>query len=350
MGITKPRRPRLMAMRVVAPFAAFVVLVAVYSGYWFYLSTSLEATIHRLQSQWREAGVEIEYGELSVGGYPYRLEVIATDVKAVSRTAGVAWSWGMPVVRAVAHPWKLSHWVAVFEAPGEINLNWVTHQEIRLKVGRSRMSVNLGSEEFPDRVSLDLRDLRAQPRAGAGHVDISHFEIHVRRAVSISPNVDIVFFIEDLVFGQANGYIFGRDLQELSAEISLKGNLPSTRTRAALDEWSETGGLVEMHKLQMRWGDLDLQLDGTFAIDGQYRPIGAASAAIKGYPALLQELGRKGLISEPTAFAAGLAFDLLAERSSGDAQGLLRVPITIQDGTLSLGVIPLLEVDAIIAP
>jgi hypothetical protein len=100
----------------------------------------------------------------------------------------------------------------------------------------------------------------------------------------------------------------------------------------------------------MRWGDLDLHLDGTFAIDGQYRPIGAASAAIKGYPALLQELGRKGLISEPTAFAAGLAFDLLAERSSGDAQGLLRVPITIQDGTLSLGVIPLLEVDAIIAP
>ena len=98
MGIMKPRR-RLMAMRVVGPFAAFAALLAVYSGYWFYLSSNLESTIHRLQSQWREAGIEVAYGELSVGGYPYRLEVAVSDVKATGRTSAGAWSWGMPVVR-----------------------------------------------------------------------------------------------------------------------------------------------------------------------------------------------------------------------------------------------------------
>ena len=350
MGITKPGRRRLVAIRVVAPFAAFGALLAVYSGYWFYLSSTLEDTIHQFHSQWSGAGVEVEYGELSVGGYPYRLEVTASDVKAWGRTEAVHWSWGVPAVRAVAHPWKLSHWVAVFEPPGEIELGWATDQQTMLKVGRSRMSVNLGSEEFPERVSLDLRDLRVEPNVGAEHIDISHFEIHVRRAASINPTVDMALFIEDLVFGQASGYIFGQDLQELGVEISLKGNLPRMWTRPALNEWSETGGLVELHKLQMRWGDLDLKVDGTFAVDNEFRPIGAASAAIKGYLALLQELGRKGLISNPTAFAAGLAFDLLAEPASGDGKGLLRVPVTIQDGNLHLGPVPLIEVGAIIGP
>ena len=66
MGITTPGRRRLMGMRVVVPFAVFGALLVVYSGYWFYLSSTLEDTIQRFHSQWREVGVEIEYGEFSV--------------------------------------------------------------------------------------------------------------------------------------------------------------------------------------------------------------------------------------------------------------------------------------------
>jgi len=350
MRLASAGRSRLMVIRVLVPFAVFSALLATYSGYWLYLSSNLEETIHRLSSHWHGAGIKVEYGELSVGGYPYRLEITASDVKASGLTTTVAWNWRTPVLRAIAHPWKLSHWVTVFESPSEIELDLASNWAAALKAGRGRMSVILGPDELLERVSLDLRDLRVQPNMGSDYADISRFQVHFRRGTPINQTVDAAVFIEELVFGHAHGYFFGQHLQEFNAEISLIGHLPVEWTRAALDRWRQAGGLVELHTLQMRWGDLDVQLDGTFAIDGEYRPIGAASAVMKGYPALLEALGRKGLISDPVVFAAELAFDLLSEPASGDGRGLLRVPVTIQDGSLHLGPVPLMAIGAVIAP
>ena len=118
----------------------------------------------------------------------------------------------------------------------------------------------------------------------------------------------------------------------------------------ALDGWRDEGGVVEVHRLQMLWGNLEVQLDGTFAIDEVYRPIGAASATIKGYLSLLAALRMEGIVSEPAAFAAGVALDLLAEPAADDGGDLLRVPITLQNGHLHVGPIPLMPLGPVIDP
>ena len=337
-------------MRILLPFAAFGVLLVTYSGYWLYLSHTLGETISELHVRWHESGVEVKHGELSIGGYPYRIEVTARDVEAAGRTGSVNWHWRTPVLEATAHPWKLSHWVAVLETPSNIDFSLTNDRNLALMVSRGRMSVSIGEDDFPERVSFDLRDLRMQPNVGSDYVDITGAELHVRRAPTKNPSLDVAVFIKDVVFGQTHSYTFGNRLQELNAEISLKGLMPVAWSRMALDGWRDEGGVVEMHRLQMLWGNLEVQLDGTFAIDEVYRPIGAASATIKGYLSLLAALRMEGIVSEPAAFAAGVALDLLAEPAADDGGDLLRVPITLQNGHLHVGPIPLMPLGPVIDP
>ena len=337
-------------MRILLPFAAFGILLAAYSGYWLYLSHTLGETISELRVRWHEAGVEVKHGELSVGGYPYRIEVTARDVEAAGQNGSVNWRWRTPILQATAHPWKLSHWVAVVETPSDIDFSLTNDWSLALMVGRGRISVNVGADAFLERVSFDLRDLRMQPNVGSDYVDINRAELHVRRAPMKSPSLDVAVFIKEMAFGQTHSYTFGNRLQELNAEISLKGPMPVTWSRMALDGWRDAGGVVEVHSLQMLWGNLEVQVDGTFAIDEAYRPIGAASATIKGYASLLAALRMEGIVSEPAAFAAGLALDLLAEPAPDDGRGLLRVPITLQDGHLHVGPVPLMPLGPVIDP
>lgn len=337
-------------MRILVPFAVFGIFLVTYSGYWLYLSHTLGETISELRLRWHEAGVEIKHGKLSIGGYPYRIEVTARDVEAAGQNGSVNWRWRTPVFQVTAHPWKLSHWVAVLETPSDIDFSLTNDRTLALIVGAGRMSVNVGAEAFLERVSFDLRDLRMQPNVGSDYVDIARAELHVRRSLTKKSSVDVAVFIKEVAFGKTRGYTFGNRLQELNAEISLKGLMPAVWSRMALDGWRDEGGVVEVHSLQTLWGNLEVQLDGTFTIDEVYRPIGAASATIKGYVSLLAALRMEGVVSEPAAFAAGLALGLLAESSPDDGEVLLRVPITLQDGHLHVGPVPLMPLGPVIDP
>ena len=95
-------------MRILLPFAAFGILLAAYSGYWLYLSHTLGETISELRVRWHEAGVEVKHGELSVGGYPYRIEVTARDVEAAGQDGSVNWRWRTPILQATRGLWTSS--------------------------------------------------------------------------------------------------------------------------------------------------------------------------------------------------------------------------------------------------
>ncbi len=338
-------------MRVLVPFAAFGVLLAAYSGYWLYLSHAVEnSVLGELRTNWSEAGFEIKHGVLSVGGYPYRIELTLRDVEVGTQNSAISFRWRTPIVLATAHPWELSHWVVVAERPSDMNFGMGQDRIVDLLIGRGRMSLKLASDNVPERVSFDVRDVQMQQSVAPDVLDIKHAELHIRRVPTQSPSLDVAVFVKEIIVGESHGYPVGNRVQELNAEISLQGPAPASWSRSEFDAWRNAGGVVDVHNFQISWGDLELRFDGTFAIDEAYRPIGAASADIIGHGYVLTALSTEGIISEASALAAGIALNFLTEPSSDDGRRVLRAPIMVQDGYLHIGPVALVPLPALFSP
>src|SRR5262245_51419551 len=60
---------------VVAPLIVVLVLAAAWTGFWFYASSTAQATLAQWREQEARLGRTYTCGSQSAGGYPFRLEV-----------------------------------------------------------------------------------------------------------------------------------------------------------------------------------------------------------------------------------------------------------------------------------
>ena len=137
----------------------------------------------------------------------------------------------------------------------------------------------------------------------------------------------------------------GETLDFLDIDASVVGSIPSERgTNAAITAWRDAGGTLELTGFRVRWGPLGIETSGTIALDGAMRPIAALTADIIGYGDVIDALIMSNLIPLGDGFIAKVAFNMLAERpEDGSAPVLRGVPVTAQDGTLTVATIKLAE-------
>jgi hypothetical protein len=84
--------------------------------------------------------------------------------------------------------------------------------------------------------------------------------------------------------------------------------------------------------------------NGTLALDNQMRPMGAATAAIRGYDAALDRLTALGSVNPRDAQLAKLLLSAIAAPNS-DGERVLTVPITGQNGWLYVGPVRLTRLE-----
>ena len=113
-----------------------------------------------------------------------------------------------------------------------------------------------------------------------------------------------------------------------------------------LAAWSKDGGRIELTAFNATWeAATELSGDGTVALDGQLQPVAAFSAVVRGYNEAVDAAVARGLMTPAQGTAAKL---WLAARAEKDERGLkVKLPLTIQDGFLSMGPIKLAQVPRI---
>ncbi|MBD87540.1 MAG: hypothetical protein CMM34_04700 [Rhodospirillaceae bacterium] len=337
-------------MRILIPFVVLGSLFAAYSAFWLYLSHAVKGQVVELQKRWSSEGIHVTHRNLSVEGFPYRLTLKARGVQVSQQDGRFDWSWEAPFLYATAHPWQLSHWVVNLESSSELSLTLDAEFLLRAIVGSGRISFIGDADGFPIRASFDLENMVLQSDQFYQQIDVGGIEVHVRRLEDTNAGVDAAILVNEVYLGDGNVHYLDASIQGIVAEMSFKEPLPDSWDRLALAEWRDDGGVVELPHFRVVWGALDLQLDGTFSLDEAFRPIGAANVAVKGYQSLLEVLLFEGAISESVAVAVGLGLDILAEPIPEEDVRLLKAPVTIQDGYLSVGGIPLVPVGPIIPP
>lgn len=313
------------------------------SGAWYYLAGQLEAQVARVIDGARAEGTEIGCPGRTVFGYPFRLGVrcdaVTLEMPGDARGQGLRATAG--ALRTAAQIYRPNRVVAELDSPLLVDAQQTAPLDIRWQLAQASASFwTDGMDRFAlvaDRPVVAL----TQPAAGRLPLfEAGRFEAHARRR-----DGDL-----DIAVSSANGRVVAPDAPALpafdaSADLTITGAADWLAGRMYGHTPGEAlaGREGTLRSLKLDLGEASAELSGDFAV--------AANGLVSGDFELA--------VADPQRIAAlvGAAMPQLASvaQSLASAIGFVGrsengrniVALTLRDGNLSAGVIPLGQVPAI---
>ena len=325
-------------------------VAAAYGLYWNVLADRVRVGIEQWAADRRAEGYEVSYAGLDVGGFPFQIEA-AIMAPALSRPeAARPWSWRGPRLVISARPWRLSR--VRLAAPGQHRITGApAGRSVAVVLDAGVLGLELRFRDGkPAGAILKARDVVMKDKAGVGIATLAAADITVDRPQGKTVSaVDLSANVETIQYGREPAPGLGRTTERLDLEASVTGGLPEGLGAEALSQWRDRGGTVEIRRLDVRHGPLDVEGDGTLALDGDMQPMGAFTFLVRGFLEALDRLGEAGVIEEGPARLAKTVLGMLARKHGGDG-GELKVPLSIQErwlyvGPVALGRMPVLRWD-----
>lgn len=347
-------------MRIFLPAGVFVLICALYSGYWLWASDRMEDLVTDWAQEQRAAGNSVSWSSLDVRGYPFRLEAHVGDPRIESRD----WAWRGDKFVLHMMPYSFSHYIGTFQGTHAVRLGLSDAARPMVFEGeaaQARTSVVL-EDEGAVRISVDLKGLAARQMDGASgktltRIAAERLQLHLRQWFSPGENGErqgqlAVAFQAEKADWPAHG------LEGLGSVIDLaRGQLlfselplPSGKTQLVfadyLRAWESNGGRARLEGLDLRWDDIDLSASGRMALDGRGRPDGAIDTRIGGHAAILDVLRSNRVMDGKQAELVENALAALNMVSRGK-DGRLRLPVKLKKGAVYLGPVKLSRLEPV---
>ncbi len=324
------------------------VAVAGYTGYWFIAAGEIGGRIDAWAERQRAQGLEIESEGTDVAGFPFRFEVSLHEPRIRDTRNG--WRWSAGGLRAEARAWDFGE-VTVFpdrRNSVEVLLEGDRWRTIDAEIEDGRLVVGLDESRRFEEVTVDLTGLEVVglwPQGPARVGSLQANGISFGDGAVDDETLQTTIAVRDVVLPSDLAEGLGDSLAFLDIDASVVGPIPSERgTSEAITAWRDAGGTLELTDFRIRWGPLGIESSGTIALDGAMRPIAALTADIIGYGDVIDALIMSNLIPLGDAFIAKVAFNMLAEKPEDGGPPVLRsVPVTAQDGILSVATVKVAE-------
>lgn len=344
-----PLPPIMPAMRpnrlaVAAALVLFVFSAAV-TGYWFWARQALERSIAQWRAEQIERGYAIDYRGPAFGGFPFALSV-GFDSPRVVTPQGLTWQG--PPVRGTAKLWD----------PFTIDLHFPGLHRLTLADGDETPQTDILMETADGRVTLQIDGKVESARidfsglqARGGRLEFIAVQRLTARLGPLRPGdadsleeLDLVGEALGVQLPPGRGGLLGDQVGRLSFDSTLVGGIPPGKPEQALPAWRDRGGRWRFHRLATIWGPLDLQAQGRLGLDEALRPAGEFEAALKGAGKIIDRLIAAGEIKPEAALAARIAVAAMGRPDSVTGETVLSAPITLRQGMLYLGPIPLIPI------
>jgi hypothetical protein len=128
----------------------------------------------------------------------------------------------------------------------------------------------------------------------------------------------------------------GDTIDALDLDLTVRGKIPGGKLAEAAAAWRDSGGAIELDKLQLKWGAVGATASGTMALDQELQPAAALSGAVSGYDRILTGLVDSGRMRATDAGLARLALGLLAKPGL-DGTPEIKTAFAIRNGQMFLG-------------
>lgn len=334
------------------PILLILLLGVGYPLFWFYAAGEVEDGFLRWRDTQIKKGYVVEHGALAVGGFPGAVR-LAIDAPAVASTKD---GWSVKSSRAdfEIQPWNWRRYRV--EAAGPHQLVGIVQGRPLQVVAETRTAWLIGHLNDRGRMAegvADIRDLRVREPDGGQLSATEHVQARIRwpDGAAQPPSFDLMVQASNTQLAAKISGPLGTDLRTFRISGTLNGRPPGKLQRDALDAWRQDGGTIDIRRVALGWGALDVVANGTLALDAAMRPLGAFTTEVHGHRAMLSALERGGALRRKEASAARLALDLLSKPSGkGDGRRVVTVPLTAQRGRLYLGPVRLLKLPPILPP
>ncbi|MBR9824279.1 MAG: DUF2125 domain-containing protein [Alphaproteobacteria bacterium] len=293
--------------------AIFLVLAG-YTGYWFFAAGRVETEIQRWLADKEAAGYEIEYSELRVSGFPYRFEIHLSNPQIQLPESDGGWFVQLDAVQANALPYDFSLWIVAFDGPFLVEGD----QTLRIDASDARFSRKSNSGGEIIRVGAEINALTIEALDGeppnisgieqlliAGQVGDDNILRVQAEASGLRASQ------ERLDPGMAAAFGETGELARMAMEVTEWSELAREGDAA---RWSRAGGEIRVEEAVFNWGPAQLTGEGQLTVNEIAEPDGRLSVRIANPDALADALVEGGLIEEENEQALRLAV-MLAPRS-----------------------------------
>lgn len=358
----KPRPP----FRVFLPLIGVIVILVLYSAYWYVASNKLRATIEDFAAHAPTSDIMVGWSHLSFSGYPYRIAVTFTDPTVHAPHTPEKWSWAASDIEADFLPYDLRHVVLKVDGHQELHYSDTRGPHARRHVIRAKAEgtwasyVEVKSTPF-GRLAIDIKNLKAvrdgalDPNTGnpdGERLAAGRLQLHMQPAADLSPQTlpsildddtgsyDIALQGDDVTLdrGAPTHAVLGSDIKLIAVQARLR-DVPHNSSASLVElsrDWLQKGGRLTVSDLRIKWGPLDLWAQGEVTLDAEARPKGQFDAEITDYPGLLAALVKANIIRAQDAKLANVGLGFVAQLQ-GKVDGRISVPIVMNDGKLFLG-------------
>lgn len=331
---------------ILLPIAVPVFLIIGYCVYWFTAAEAVRTGIDDWVAMQRSQGVEVQAGEIDVGGFPLMLEANADSV-VMTDPAGVVWR--NAGLSAEAPPWRLTQ--IDFRIAGPQTLTVPGVQPITVTAGSGVGDIRLGNAGRLSAGSLSLPDLAVLLPA-IGDLKIATLELAIAEQANGSAETDLAL---------------GGDARQVDLPVSPLPALGSQFAHAGLDMlvtapvpqelrvphltlWRDSGGALQVDRFYLEWGPLIIDASGTVTLDAALQPQANLTANVRGFLPTVDALVIAGMVEGEKAglIKAGLA--LLAGPPGADGIATLTTPLSIRDRRVFLGPLQLAVLPPVVWP
>ena len=160
--------------------SAIVLLIALYTGAWFYAASTLKTSVLKAIAPGNTAGVSGECTDIDFRGYPFRIGLFCAKVDVDDNVNGVSATFGQ--LRSAAQVYAPGHIVWELDSPAEIrsanglslNAEWASLQ--------SSLITKLKGVDRSSTIIEGLKGTAVSSQTGQTiNFDAAHTEIHLRQ-------------------------------------------------------------------------------------------------------------------------------------------------------------------------
>jgi len=268
------------------PVGLLVLLVILYSVFWRVQADTLAARLDRANGGEVLPGVVFAFAEKSVGGYPFRLDVVLSGVTFSHRAPEGETAWRSEKLAVHALSYERDRFI--FEASG---LQSFARPPLRMggvpRVTYVTPAVARASAIFVEgkltRFDADLYGLQAKEADASAKPQDTFSADRMQLHVLARPDnrADVIAEVNNAKIGA--GWTGGGELllpgSRLTGKLTQRQTLEPLRTAQisiadAVLAWRKAGGALSVSDLAVNWGSAHGDLKGDLVLDDQNRPSG----------------------------------------------------------------------------
>jgi hypothetical protein len=302
------------------------LVVACYTALWFWQANAAQHRVETILAGGANSKLVLTGTRSSVGGYPFWVEIQLDDatVSGLPRlpTARVA----APSVTFRFHPF--SPWRWTLTARHGVTL------ELPTTDGTARIEAQEATAEKGadgDGLAFRAGAITATGPEGAVRLDSINLQFELPETLPGEPvgdRLDFALEIDGLGLPHRLGPL-GAVIDRIGCDGQIQGAIPRKRLAEALATWRDGGGAIELHRARVTWGKLQVDAEGTLALDRDLQPEAAFSAEIRNWTSFLDALVDGGSMTPREADFAKLGLALVGGAEGGTP---LKTPVTLQNG------------------